>query len=111
MSAIEVIQADRDAWQSMLGNYGPEIDRMVALGVFDDDTRMAALAAHRIASETALRERVAVLERALREPTEAMWEAAWKASQDYFVADKISAEGFRKGLGAMLAALTQEPKP
>lgn len=65
--AIEVTQADRDAWQSMLGNYGPEIDRMVPLGAFDDDTRMVGLAAHRIASETALRSRVAVLEGALRE--------------------------------------------
>lgn len=38
------------------------------------------------------------------EPTEAMWSAAWDASEDYFVGDDVSAEGFRRGLSAMLAA-------
>jgi len=42
-----------------------------------------------------------------REPTEAMWRAAWDASQDYFLGDKVTQEGFRKGLAAMLAAAPQ----
>lgn len=39
------------------------------------------------------------------EPTEAMWDAAWKASQDYFASDKVTAEGFRRGLSAMISAM------
>ena len=39
-----------------------------------------------------------------REPTEAMWDAAWDAGDPYFVGDNISESGLRVALSAMLAA-------
>lgn len=69
--AIEVTRADREAFVAyerlssipIAPSYAGEVLR----GAWDSDRRILALARHRIASETTLRSRVAVLEGALRE--------------------------------------------
>lgn len=38
------------------------------------------------------------------EPTEAMWQAAWDASEDYFLSDRATVEGFRIAIRALLTA-------
>ena len=49
-------------------------------------------------------DRTAMLVEALENPTPEMWEAAWDASQDYFVADAISKRGLEAALKAFVAS-------
>jgi len=99
---IVVTQADREAFQAMIGLYGPAVDVLVASGHFDEGSQMQALASHRIAATRASEERIAGLVKALEDAAALFENLAQPAVGDLRTAGLVRQLGDVIGYGNLM---------